>query len=175
VSRTCNAGQRWSWDGVEFRVLHPVVTPAGVPAPVGRAPIRKSNDMSCVLRVATASWSALLTGDIEAKSELELLRREPQLDVHLLLVPHHGSRTSSTPDFIDAVAPTVGLVSVAYKSRFRHPNVSVVARYGAREIVLRRTDREGALHAVLPAQADRVPTIEPHASEVRYWSDRRPP
>ena len=135
----------------------------------------KSNDRSCVLRISTASHAALLTGDMEARSEAELLRREPELDADLLLVPHHGSRTSSTPDFIDAVAPSIGLVSVAYRSRFRHPNPGVVARYGTRRIVLRRTDREGALHAVLPAESGRAPTVEAHASEVRYWSDRRPP
>lgn len=165
VSRPCDAGQSWKWDGVRFDVIHP--------RRASLAP--KSNDRSCVLRVATPAWSALLTGDIEAKSEVEILRREPRLDAHLLLVPHHGSRTSSTPDFIDAVAPAVGLISVAYRSRFRHPNPNVVARYGARDIVLRRTDREGALHAVLPAESGRVPTVEGHAGEVRYWSDRRPP
>jgi competence protein ComEC len=152
------------------------VAPGVAEATTARGPIsRKPNDLSCVLRISTASWSALLTGDIEARSEAEILRREPELGAHLLLVPHHGSRTSSTPDFIDAVAPAIGLVSVAHRSRFRHPHPAVVSRYGERNVVLRRTDREGALHAVLPAQSGRAPTVEAHAREVRYWSDRRPP
>jgi competence protein ComEC len=183
-STRCAAGQSWTWDGVEFRVLHPV-TPAAAtaakPAPAigkagGRGPIApKSNDLSCVLRVATRTHAALLTGDIEARSESEMLRREDSLDAQLLLVPHHGSRTSSTPEFIDAVAPSVGLVSVAYRSRFRHPNPGVVARYGARGVELRRTDREGALHAVLPAESGARIAVQSRVSEVRYWSDRRPP
>ena len=174
-STRCAAGQSWTWDGVEFLVLHPVA-PGGAVAAMARGPMtRKSNDLSCVLRVATRGGSALLTGDIEAKGEAEMLRREPLLDANLLLVPHHGSRTSSTPEFIDAVAPSTGLISVAYRSRFRHPNAAVVERYASRGIALRRTDREGALHAVLSAEPGRAPTVQAHATQVPYWSDRRPP
>jgi competence protein ComEC len=88
----------------------------------------------------------------------------------VLLVPHHGSRTSSTPAFIDAVAPRAGVLSVGYRNRFHHPNEAVVARYVQRGIALRRTDREGALRIVLPASG--APLIEARAA-CHYWSARR--
>jgi competence protein ComEC len=192
-STRCAAGQSWVWDGVEFRVLHPAgeigPRPIAATAAAGatnlparhpgrrnaaavRGPITRPNDQSCVLRIATPAGAALLTGDIEARSELEMLRREPQLDAQLLLVPHHGSRTSSTADFLDAVAPSMGLISVGHRNRFRHPNPAVVARYSARGIALCRTDREGALRAVLPAEPAAWPSVRPLLPTQRYWSDR---
>ncbi|HEX5634063.1 MAG TPA: DNA internalization-related competence protein ComEC/Rec2, partial [Gemmatimonadales bacterium] len=119
-STRCAAGQSWRWDGVEFRILHPARGSANA----------RPNDRSCVLRVATRGGAALLTGDIEARSESEILGREPSPDAEVLLVPHHGSRTSSTPDFVDAVAPRVALVSTGHRNRFRHPHPAVIARYG---------------------------------------------
>ena len=127
-----------------------------------------------MIRISTRAAAILLTGDIEAKSEAGLLGRELQLDADLLLVPHHGSRSSSTAEFIDAVAPRAALVSVGHRNRFGHPHPMVAARYAARGIALRRTDREGALRAVLPAQSGRPIVIERRVPEVRYWSDRRP-
>jgi competence protein ComEC len=163
-STRCAAGQSWTWDGVEFRVLHPAAaSPAGKP-----------NDASCVLRVATRGAAMLLTGDIEARSEAALLGRERQLDADVLLVPHHGSRTSSTQDFIDAVAPRVALVSVGHRNRFRHPHPAVTARYGRGGVAVWRTDRDGALRVVLPAESGARPSVEPRMRQVRYWSDRRP-
>jgi len=117
----------------------------------------------------------LLTGDIEARSENEILGREMVLDADLLLVPHHGSGSSSTAAFLDAVAPSMALVSVGHRNRFRHPHPTLAARYGARDIVLRRTDRDGALRAVLPPDSRANITVEPLVREVRYWSDRRLP
>jgi competence protein ComEC len=87
----------------------------------------------------------LLTGDIEAAQETALLAREgPNLKSDALLVPHHGSRTSSTEAFIQAVAPRWALAQAAYRSRFGHPAPDVVARYEARAIPVLRTDRCGA-------------------------------
>ena len=92
-----------------------------------------------------AGRSLLLTGDIEARQELRLLESSAgALAADVLLVPHHGSRTSSTPAFIDAVAPSVAVVQAAYRSRFNHPAPAVVARYEARGITLQRSDRCGA-------------------------------
>lgn len=178
-STPCASGQSWVWDGVEFRVIHPVAEigsrPSAASAAAGMTRSRKPNDQSCVLRIATRAGAALLTGDIEARSESEMLRREPQLDARLLLVPHHGSRTSSSPDFIDAVAPAVGLISVGHRNRFRHPNAGVMSRYAERDIAIRRTDREGALRAVLPAAAGSRPSVQRLLPHRRYWSDRGDP
>jgi len=153
---------------VDFLVLHPG---AGIYAEERK---RKENDRGCVVRVATRASSALLTGDIEARSEKEMLARDAlALRAAVLLVPHHGSKTSSTPEFIDAVAPQIGVLSVGYRNRFRHPNAAVVGRYVERRIELHRTDAEGALHLELPARLPGPPRVESQALKVRYWSERR--
>ena len=133
----CEAGQAWDWDGVRFEVLHPLAGDHGLAL--------KSNALSCVLRVQGAQGSALLTGDIEAAQEAALVQRAaPLLRSDLLLVPHHGSRTSSTPAFLDAVAPRVAVVQAGYRSRYGHPAPDVLARYQARGIAVVRSDRCGA-------------------------------
>jgi competence protein ComEC len=163
--RHCEAGQRWRWDGVDFEVLHPTAADHAL------APPPRPNALSCVLRVATAGASArsvLLTGDIEAPQEAALLARTPQaLQSEVLLVPHHGSRTSSTPPFIEAVAPTSALVQAAYRSRFGHPAPDIVARYESRGIALWRSDRCGAY----TLQPDGGQRCEREAAR-RYWHHR---
>jgi len=134
----CRAGQAWAWDGVQFSVLHP--TPDDV------AWATKPNAVSCVLRVQDAlGRSLLITGDIEAPQEAALLRRSDKaLASTLLVVPHHGSRTSSTAAFLDAVQPRVAVVQAGYRSRFGHPAPDVLARYAERGIDVVRTDGCGA-------------------------------
>jgi competence protein ComEC len=136
--RRCDAGQSWLWDGVHFEVLHPRAE--------DHHPAARPNTLSCVLRVASATGeSVLLSGDIEAAQEAALLARDAAaLRSSVLLVPHHGSKTSSTPAFIDAVAPTVAVVQAAYRSRFGHPAADVVDRYRQRGITLVRSDACGA-------------------------------
>ncbi|HEX5633871.1 MAG TPA: hypothetical protein VFX50_11620, partial [Gemmatimonadales bacterium] len=89
----------------------------------------------------------------------------------VLLVPHHGSRTSSSAPFLDAVAPGLALVSTGYRNRFGHPHPAVVQRYLDRGIVLRRTDEEGALRVLLPAGGE-APGITGREAACRYWSER---
>jgi competence protein ComEC len=123
-----------------------------------------------VLRLATAGGTALLTGDVEARGERAMIAAlGPRLRADVLLVPHHGSKTSSTPGFLEAVAPTQAVVSVGYRNRFRHPNPGVWARYLARGIVPRRTDREGALRVVLPEAG--WPRVEALERGAHYWRD----
>ena len=139
LSERCVAGQSWQWDGVRFDVLHPV------PGDEQRA--RKPNAISCVLRVVDQRGrSALLPGDIEAEQEAALLQRSPpgSLESDVLVVPHHGSRTSSTEAFLRAVRPQVAVVQAGYRSRFGHPAPDVMARYQALGIPVVRTDRCGA-------------------------------
>ena len=133
----CAAGQTWQWDGVRFEVLHPLPGDAGTEV--------KPNFISCVLRVHGAHQGLLLTGDIEAAQEAALVQRAAaSLKSEVLVVPHHGSRTSSTPAFIDAVAPRVAVVQVAYRSRFGHPVPEVMQRYLDRGIEVQRSDQCGA-------------------------------
>jgi len=139
TTRRCLAGDRWNWDGVDFQMLHPVAANYANPK-------LKSNDLSCVLRVWNAAGSALLTGDIEARTEADLVRRDAAaLQADLLVVPHHGSRTSSTPAFIDAVHPRIAAFTPGYRNRFQHPRREVVERYVAAGAGIYRTDYDGAL------------------------------
>ena len=144
----CVAGQHWAWDGVDFQVLHPDAADYGVG---GTAP--KSNAMSCVLRVSNGAQTALLVGDIEAAQEARLVANlapatfgatENLLKADLLLMPHHGSKTSSSPAFLDAVAPRIALAQAGYRNRFNHPVPLVVARYDARGVRLVRSTTCGA-------------------------------
>ena len=134
----CEAGEQWFWDGVGFAWLHPTAAD----------PVRasKANALSCVLRVTDAlGRSALLTGDIESPQEAALLQRQgAALASSLLLVPHHGSRTSSSSAFIDAVHPDTAVVQAGYRNRYGHPAPDVIARYTARGIEVVRSDRCGA-------------------------------
>jgi competence protein ComEC len=160
----CVAGQHWTWDGVAFTVLHPT------PAEYGD-PRAKTNDRSCVVRVDSAHGSALLTGDVEAVSEAKLLRDAPAtLRADVLVVPHHGSRTSSTPAFIRAVAPSLAVFACGYRNRFGHPRPDIVARYAAESVRMIRTDMAGAVTVTF---APGVPSAPVSARDLRrrYWMD----
>ncbi len=126
-AQRCEAGQAWDWDGVTFEVLSP---PAGA-----YARSLKSNAMSCVLRVRAAGGSVLLTGDIEHEQEAALVANHgPALRSTVLVVAHHGSKTSSTAGFLAAVAPQTAVVQAGYRNRFGHPAPEVLARLGERGI-----------------------------------------
>jgi len=162
----CEAGQRWSWDGVHFAMLQPTAAHYAMPR-------LKPNDLSCVVRIESAHGSVLLTGDLEARGEQELVRRDPAaLRADVLLVPHHGSRTSSTPAFIAAVDPSVAVYTPGYRNRFGHPRPEVVARYADAGIRAYRTDHDGALSFLFAPDAPREPRAE-REHDRRYW--REPP
>ncbi|TAK68353.1 MAG: DNA internalization-related competence protein ComEC/Rec2 [Betaproteobacteria bacterium] len=157
----CAAGQGWDWDGVRFDLLHPT---AGSYA-VDRL---KSNDRSCVLKISAARGTVLLTGDIEARSEEELLERAPgELRADVLVVPHHGSRTSSTDEFIAAVQPRWAVFPVGYRNRLGHPKEAVVARYRAVGAQMLRTDSAGAVLVRLEGEGI---SVQPYRGlRRRYW------
>jgi competence protein ComEC len=154
-ARRCARGEAWEWDGVRFEFLHPA---AGRLAP-------RRNDRSCVLRIVAGGRAMLLTGDIERAAEAELLTVNPRSDV--MLVPHHGSRTSSTAEFIAAVAPMAAIVPVGYRSRFGHPNPEVLERYRAAGVRLLRTDRDGA---VVVRLAPDLQIQSERSRRARYWT-----
>ncbi|MDE2599351.1 MAG: DNA internalization-related competence protein ComEC/Rec2 [Rhodocyclaceae bacterium] len=155
----CIAGDAWEWDGVRFEFLHPLA--ADYEREQG-----KSNDMSCVLKLESAHGSMLLTGDIEARSESQLLARVGEkLRADVLLVPHHGSRTSSTPEFLAAVDAKLAIIPVGYRNRFRHPHPAVLARYDG--IPIRRTDRDGAV--TVRYSAGNIEAASARTEYRRYW------
>ena len=168
----CSAGQHWQWDGVQFDVLHP--QPAELA--LGESRSVKPNALSCVLRVSAAAHagaqqrSVLLTGDVEAAQEAALVAAHAgttALRSQLMLVPHHGSRTSSTAAFLDAVQPRVAVVQAAYRSRFGHPAPDVLARYETRGITVLRSDRCGALS--WSSAAERGALQCQREAHRRYW------
>ena len=118
-----------------------------------------------------------MTADIEKLSETQLLERfkdEPAvLKSDVLVVPHHGSRTSSTDAFIDAVSPAMALVPVGYRSRFRHPNSAVMERYAVRKIPIYRTDFLGAITLKFARDANGIPSLSTFRQDrQRYWIDQ---
>ncbi len=153
----CRAQQSWQIDGVRFRFLSP--DPA-----LADDPLEKRNDRSCVLRIDSAHGSALLLADIERRAEARLIAAAERnaaesktldattddattddLKTDVLLVPHHGSATSSSAEFIAATRPQLALVSAGYRNRFRHPRAEVVERWRQAGAQVLRTDEEGAL------------------------------
>ena len=160
----CIAGQRWHWDGVDFTMLHP--TRAEYDDSQG-----KTNDRSCVVRVDSKYGSALLTGDVEARSETRLLRTAAAaLRADVLVVPHHGSRTSSTPPFIQAVAPRIAVFSCGYQNRFGHPRPDIVSRYAAASVRMIRTDVAGAVTLTFAPDKPLMP-VSARDQRRRYWMD----
>jgi competence protein ComEC len=134
-SHFCQAGQSWQWDGVNFQILHPSAKSEG-----------SDNNQSCVLKISAQGGSVLLTGDIEQAAEKTLLTRNRQhLASDILVVPHHGSKTSSSPDFIQQVNPQYVLFPTGYRNRFHHPAKQVVARYQHPNRTLLNTAETGAI------------------------------
>jgi competence protein ComEC len=165
----CAAGQRWTWDGVHFEVLHPVTASYADTS-------LKPNARGCTLRISTgvtagaSSNALLLAGDIEAAQEAQLLSRNaPRLRADVLLAPHHGSGTSSTRDFLLAVRPQAAVFQVGHRNRYQHPKRDVYERYAELGIARWRTDRDGALTIDFGAAV----TIDSYRhTHARYWHDR---
>jgi competence protein ComEC len=153
----CERGQSWVWDGVQFEVLHPSAT--------DYARKLKPNALSCVLRVRT-SVSALLVGDIEAAQEQDLLQSDQDLQADWLLVPHHGSATSSTAHFLEAVQPLIAVVQAGYRNRFGHPRPEVMQRYDALSVLVVQTPRCGA--STWRSDAPNLVQCERNQRQ-RYW------
>lgn len=152
--RLCQRGQTWQWDEVRFRVL----------APRGRG--LHGNDASCVIRVASAGAALLLPGDLERSGELELLEQSGSLSADVLMVPHHGSYTSSSAEFIRRVQPSLALVSVGRNNSYGLPAAEIINRYRMHGARVLRTDRDGAIQLALGVDGYHV--------RVRLRRDRQP-
>ena len=178
-AEACERGMRWEWDGVSFQILHPLgANGAG-------------NNRSCVLRVATRSGAVLLPGDIEIPAEQALLANvastgaksatdpDASLDMNLdtnlgadiLVAPHHGSKTSSSAGFIDAVAPRYVLYAVGYRNRWNFPRPEVARRYTQRGIQALDSARHGAMEFEFPADRPPRPPRLYRLDARRFWRD----
>jgi len=162
----CHAGQRWRSDGVTFEILHPsLVTPASV------QPWPSTNNRSCVLRVASAGGAVLLPGDIEADAERTLVHAHVgPLASDVLVMPHHGSATSSSAKFIDAVGPELALVSTAYGNQWGFPAPEVLARYRRRSIPVKNTAGSGALTVTVHPRAGIALSEGYRQSARHFWT-----
>ena len=135
ADRRCVAGEAWSSGQVEFSMLHPKAGSGD-----------SGNAASCVLRVAAGDHGMLLTGDIEAEAERSLIQGGAHLASAIVVVPHHGSMTSSSIPFTDSVRPAFAVVSAAYGNRWNFPKPGVVARWQARGAVVLNTATAGAVY-----------------------------
>ncbi len=162
--KRCQAGQQWRWDGVAFDMLYP--------APVSYDSDKwKPNARSCVLKVTLGKRAILLPGDIEAVQEDELVHGPDaaRLRADVLLAPHHGSGTSSTEAFLQAVQPTLALFQVGYRNRFNHPKPEVFVRYGRLGIRGLRNDDAGAISLQFDKADDKISVQEYRRAHARYW------
>ena len=158
-SKACRAGNGWNWDGVRFDFMHPS-SPSAVKD-------QASNHQSCVLQVSIGDKRMLLTSDIELADEQQIVSNGLP-NSQILLVPHHGSGTSSGTDLLDAVRPEIAIIPVGYRNRYRHPKPSVMASYETRKIKVYRTDTDGMVQVDLPSM--KVSAYR-HIRQ-RYWMDR---
>jgi competence protein ComEC len=163
AAELCQEGQTWEWDGVQFEFLNP--------PPDGH--YGKENDNSCVLRISGAGASVLIPGDIELAAEQRLVRDyHDELASQVLVAPHHGSRSSSSPAFLNAVAPKYALFSVGYRNRFHFPAARVVARYREHGTLGLSTAGLGALS--LRFRSDQMELECFRATHPRFWREAAP-
>jgi competence protein ComEC len=158
----CQMNQYWEWDGVSFEMLHPL----------DPSTITKRNNRSCVLRVSVGSHRVLMTGDIESRIERNLMRSavRNRLPASVMVVPHHGSKTSSDFSFIKYVNPKYAVVSTGYMNRYGHPKKSVKQRYKQLGIQWFDTSRSGALTFHLdPSKTTLTPPDEYRVSHRKIW------
>ena len=159
-SLRCEAGQYWIWDHVRFEVLHPHTD--------DYSRMLKSNAMSCVIKISAKNQSVMLTGDIEGIQERTLVRNYgPELKSTVLLVPHHGSKTSSLPEFLASVQPSVAVIQAGYKNHYGHPAPTVINRYQEQGIALISTMACGSWRW----KSLEAPTLTQCERELRrrYW------
>lgn len=163
--RACESGQQWQWDGVTFTVLHPD------PNSGAQALHRSGNDSSCVLHVRGRDGTALLTGDIEADAERQLLDRGLS-QATVVVAPHHGSDTSSSLHFVAAARPDVTIFSTGYRNRWNFPRPAVVQRWREAGARTYDTGASGAISVAFEPSMDatNVQVREQRHTRRRYWT-----
>jgi competence protein ComEC len=159
----CVAGQALDLGKLKLRILHPRAADYGGS--------RSTNAMSCVLQAQFGRHRVLLPGDLPMRQELELIEREHDLKSTLVIAPHHGSRTSSSPAFVGATQPDWVVYQAGYRNRFGHPAQDVVTRYEAAGTKAVRTDAAGATQWRMKADGS-VKIDSMRAHHARYWFNR---
>jgi len=154
-AEACESGQSWQWNDVIFRLWQWQGASSG-------------NQRSCVLQVEACGERLLLTGDIDAQAERALMQADFPLASRWLLAPHHGSRTSSSQAFIDAVGAQHVLITRSRHNAFGHPHPQVLERYRAAGVEVHDTALRGALHLRLGEH------VAAHGlrREPRFWREK---
>jgi len=161
ASSACMAGQEWEADDISFRILHP-----------DPARPREGNDSSCVLLVEAGRHGLLLTGDIEATAEREIIERTGLRAVDAVVVPHHGSLTSSSESFVDAVSPQIAVVSAGFGNRWGFPKERVRMRWQAVGADVLDTATAGAVSMRLCEAAGLKALRMDRHERRRFWRER---
>jgi competence protein ComEC len=156
----CNSTVTWSVEDVRFRFLHP-------------APVRawEGNNASCVLEVTIGSHKLLLTGDIETPVEAALLERGEIGRMDTVIVPHHGSRTSSSANFVARLRPDLAIVSTGFSNRWGFPQPDIVRRWENSGAAVRDTATSGAIgQRMCLGSGVMAPSLERRDSR-KYWHE----
>jgi competence protein ComEC len=175
----CFAGQHWRWDNIYFEVLHPSLES------YKNAEI-KDNNRSCVIKVTSQFGSILLAGDIEKEAEKGILAHSLQANIHepsgdailkstlksdVIIAPHHGSKTSSTVEFLQAVGAKHSIFTVGYLNRFKHPKPLIEKRFEESGAFTYRSDYQGALLLNF-TQKNNLKINAWRQTHAKYWHDR---
>ncbi|MBC7982596.1 MAG: hypothetical protein H7Y02_01960, partial [Candidatus Obscuribacterales bacterium] len=158
-------GQVWVWDEVQFEILHPANVVAEKKNRV------KDNDTSCVLRIAGVGGSAVVFGDIEKASEARLVSEQRIAQTDVAIVPHHGSRTSSTASLVLAVRARYALIGAGIGNRWGFPKPDVLARWRESGAATFVTAQSGAIDVAVDGRGVQAPS-EYRANHPRYWRIR---
>jgi len=161
-ARSCLAGDAWQWDGIRFRILYPAAN---------NAADREGNNRSCVLLVEGAGQRILLPGDVLASVEPQLSSQAGGA-VDILFAPHHGSRSSSSPDFVTAMRPRHVVFASGYRNAFGHPHLEVQERYRRQGSRPWHTGEQGAVYFEVGADGQLKPPVTHRQKHRRYWSEQ---
>jgi len=158
--RQCVEGDQWRWGRTTFTILHPRDG-----APWDR------NNASCVLLVEAGDNSLLLTGDIESPAEQILIHRKAVGPADVVVVPHHGSLTSSSGPFVSATRPELAIVSTGFQNRWRFPRPEVVSRWEMSGATVLNTATMGAISQRLCINAGTKAVRLQRSAGRRFWHE----
>lgn len=163
IAKACKAGQKWTWNGVNFEVLHPASS------------YKRLNNRSCVLKVWNQYYSLILPGDIEKRAERDMVKLAVnKLKTDILLVPHHGSNTSSSMNWLEKLKPQIAVVSAGYRNRFGHPTEKVLKNYEKLSSRVLNTAISGMIQIKVPASQspELLKAREYRKVRTHYWNHR---
>jgi competence protein ComEC len=161
IVNLCEEKMRWQWDGINFEILYP---PSNLDY--------LGNNSSCVLKISNKLQSILLVGDIEKAAENYLVHtKQKSLQSTVLIVPHHGSKTSSSIEFLNYVQPVYALFSTGFHNRFKFPHKIVLNRYQRLGSKIYNTATEGTITLKLNAHSYNIQAETYYERNHHFWQD----